>query len=72
MGVPSLNDLDVDGTLNTTNQPTNQVVLVSSLSLKSFGDNYVNSYLIQIEIITHMRFLFRALVLGRILQYFDI
>ena len=24
MGVPSLNDLAVDGTLNTTNQPTNQ------------------------------------------------
>ena len=23
MGVPSLNDLAVDGTLNTTNQPTN-------------------------------------------------
>ena len=25
MGVPSLNDLAVDGTLNTTNQPTNSV-----------------------------------------------
>ena len=24
MGVPSLNDLAVDGTLNTTNQPTNK------------------------------------------------
>ena len=27
MGVPSLNDLAVDGTLNTTNQPTNQLTL---------------------------------------------
>ena len=26
MGVPSLNDLAVDGTLNTTNQPTNQPI----------------------------------------------
>ena len=24
--MPSLNDLDVDGTLNTTNQPTNQFI----------------------------------------------
>ena len=26
MGVPSLNDLAVDGTLNTTNQPTNTAI----------------------------------------------
>ena len=27
MGVPSLNDLAVDGTLNTTNQPTNHFLV---------------------------------------------
>ena len=28
MGVPSLNDLAVDGTLNTTNQPTNIYIII--------------------------------------------
>ena len=36
MGVPSLNDLAVDGTLNTTNQPTK-----SALSLTCGDDTLV-------------------------------
>ena len=36
MGVPSLNDLAVDGTLNTTNQPTNQPSLREALLMFCF------------------------------------
>ena len=31
MGVPSLNDLAVDGTLNITNQPTNRLNDINEL-----------------------------------------
>ena len=34
MGAPSLNDLDVDGTLNTTNQPTININCLNSISEK--------------------------------------
>ena len=33
MGVPSLNDLAVDGTLNTTNQPTNIKMLYRTIGI---------------------------------------
>ena len=36
MGVPSLNDLAVDGTQNTTNQPTLQSVIGINLKVLHF------------------------------------
>ena len=33
MRMPSLNDLALDGTLNTTNQPTNQTIHKPQISL---------------------------------------
>ena len=41
MGVPSLNDLAVDGTLNTTNQPTNQSDLIRILRAGVFCEGDV-------------------------------
>ena len=47
MGVLSLNDLAVDGTLNTTNQPTN---LINRINVKNMAWKLV----IKIEFMTNL------------------
>ena len=43
MGMPSLNDLVVDGTLNTTDQPTNMYMYVKGAHIDHV-DNHLVSF----------------------------
>ena len=45
MGVPSLNDLAVDGTLNTTNHPIDTCSILSHLDRQCFVSSEVRSHL---------------------------